>query len=394
MKRRTAAALGVALCAGGAWAQSSLTLYGTVDASLRYETNSTDYAPDGTPASTRSRLRMTRSGGGLSDSFWGVKGAEDLGGGLQALFQMESRFDIRNGKLTPDDTTYFQISYVGLQSSSWGQLTFGRQYNVAMEAASLAYGSNLWADYFNAFKPEHTLLAASKTNNMIHYGAQLGDVVLLAQYAIGEGDRPGGGGSRGSQYGVGAAYVPEKGPVKLAGAWMRTVDDSSRAKFDIHTAGAQFVIGDSVTVQAGYIQNRRDNDFTSFANGPFGPVDLAGLGIISPAQVMDPTIPGGFSKRRMVLGGVTYKPTPLLTLAANVWFTRQRGYTADFDGSARQFQLVAGYALSKRTMLYAEIDRSVYRGGLVGAQLVGINGQSPTVAHTQTGTTIGIRHSF
>ncbi|WP_269759739.1 porin [Variovorax sp. E3] len=394
MKRKTAmlsaAALALPLCAGSAWAQSSVTLYGTVDAGLRYETHATDYGEDGAPVSIRSRLRMPR-GGGMSESFWGLKGSEDLGGGLQALFQMESRFDARNGRLSPDDTQYFQLSFVGLQSSSWGQITFGRQYNVVMEAASLAYGSNLWSDYFNSFKPEHTLLAGSKTNNMIHYGAQLGDVVLLAQYAIGEGE---GSARRGSQVGAGVAYVPEKGPVKLSGAWMRSIDDNSNAKFDIHTAGAQFNLGESATLQAGYVGNRRDNNFTSFANGPFGPVDLAGLGIISPAQVVDPSVPGGFSKRRMILAGITYKPMPLLTLAANVWFTKQRGYTSDFDGSASQYQFVAGYALSKRTMLYAEIDHSVYRGGLIGAQLVGLNSQSPTVARTQTGTTVGIRHSF
>jgi predicted porin len=379
------------LCAGSANAQSSLTLYGTVDAGLRYETHSTDYAEDGSPLRTRSRLRMPQ-GGGMSESFWGVKGTEDLGGGLQAVFQLEAHFDTRNGRSVPEDgSQYFQIASVGLLSSSWGQLTLGRQYNVAMEAASLAYGSNLWADYFNAFKPEHTLLAASKTNNMVHYGAQLGDVVLLAQYAIGESV---GSTRRGSQYGVGVAYVPENGPVKLSGALMRSKDDNSNAKFDIYTAGAQFRLGESATLQAGYIENRRDNNFTSFANGPFSPVDLAGLGIISPAQTVDPSIPGGFSKRRMILGGITYKATPWLTLAANLWFTRQRGHATDYDGSASQYQLVAGYALSKRTMLYAEIDRSIYRGGLIGAQLVGLNAQSPTVARTQTGTTIGIRHSF
>ncbi|MCR6478360.1 porin [Variovorax sp. ZS18.2.2] len=386
-----AAALALPLCAGTVWAQSSLTLYGTVDAGLRYETHATDYGADGAPVNTRSRLRMTREGG-MSESFWGVKGTEDLGGGLQAIFQLESHFDLRNGDPLPKDgSQYMQIASVGLISQSWGQLTLGRQYNVAMEATSLAYGSNLWADYFNAFKPEHTLLAASKTNNMVHWGAQLGDVVLLAQYAIGEGE---GSSKRGSQYGVGAAYVPENGPVKLAGALMRTKDDDSNAKFDIYTAGAQFRLGESTTLQAGYIENRRDNNFISFANGPFSAVDLAGLGIISPAQTVDPSIPGGFSKRRMILGGITYKATPLLTLAANVWFTRQRGYTSDFDGSASQYQLVAGYALSKRTMLYAEIDHSVYRGGLIGAQLVGINAQSPTIARTQTGTTVGIRHTF
>ncbi|SFP16652.1 Outer membrane protein (porin) [Variovorax sp. PDC80] len=393
MRQQIAIASAALLVLAGtaAQAQSTVTLYGTVDASLRYESHGAEYTAEGVPYRSRSRLRMSR-GGGLSESFWGLKGSEDLGGGLQALFQVESHFDIRNGERVPEgDPQHFQIASVGLQSDRWGQLTFGRQYNVAMEAASLAYGSNLWGDYFNAFKPEHTLLAASKTNNMVHYGAQLGDVVLLAQYAIGEGE---GSARRGSQIGAGLAYIPEKGPVKLAAAFMRSTDDASHARFDIATAGAQFLIGENLTLQAGYIGNRRDNAFTSFANGPFTPVDLAGLGIISPVQVLDANFPGGFAKRRMALGGLTWKATPWLTLAFNAWFTRQRGHTSDFDGSASQYQVVAGYLLSKRTMLYAEVDRSIYRGGLVGAQLVGLNAQSPTVDRTQTGVTFGVRHSF
>jgi predicted porin len=45
-------------------------------------------------------------------------------------------------------------------------------------------------------------------------------------------------------------------------------------------------------------------------------------------------------------------------------------------------------------MLYAEADRSIYRGGLVGAQLVGLDGQAPTDNTTQTGIMVGLRHYF
>ena len=44
-------------------------------------------------------------------------------------------------------------------------------------------------------------------------------------------------------------------------------------------------------------------------------------------------------------------------------------------------------------MLYAEVDYAIYRGGL-GAQLVGINGQSPSTSTTQLGATVGLRHYF
>lgn len=394
MKRGKLSAVLLSLCAmsGPAFAQSTLTLYGMVDAGLRYETHRTIYGDDGSPLVTRGRTALP-DGGGMGASFWGLKGSEGLGGGLSALFQVESYLNVGTGKPNANDgPNSFNVSFVGLQSSSWGQLTLGRQYNVAMEGVSLVYGSNLWSDYFNVFKPEHTLLAGSVTSNMIHYGTQLGDVVVFAQYAIGEGN---GSAKRGSQFGASVAYVPEKGPVKLSAGVLRGVDDNdAKARFDVYTAGAQARLGEKTSIQAGYIENRRSNNFTSFANGPFGPTELAGLGMISMNQTQDPSFPGGFKKRQMVLAGITWQATQWLTLAANAWYTKQRGYTKDFYGSATQYQLVAGYLMSKRTMLYAEVDRSVYRGGLVGAQLVGLNAQSPTVNLTQTGFTVGVRHTF
>lgn len=400
MKRTNAptavlAALTMLAAASNATAQSSVQLYGLVDAGLRYETNAVNYGADGTPTSTGSRLGMT-AGGGMTESYWGIKGTEDLGGGLKGLFQLESHFDPASGRLWPQGSAeFFQIASVGIESSSLGQLSLGRQYNVVMEGVTLVYGSNLWAggdqdQYTNLFKPEHTLMAGSKTNQMIQYGAQLGDVVFLAQYAPGG---QAGSLSRGSQVGASLSYVPEHGPVKLGASFLRTKDDNLKASFDVYTAGAQLALG-GATIHAGYIENRRDNDFTSFANGPFSPTDLAGLGIIAPEQTVDATLPGGFDRRRMLLTGISYRVTPAFVVAANGWFTHQSGYTDAFNGSANQYQLVAGYFFSKRTLLYAEVDHAQYKGGLVGAQLVGLNAQSPTISSTQTGMMLGMRHTF
>ncbi|KVU69470.1 porin [Burkholderia ubonensis] len=391
--RAVCCAMMVLACAA-AHAQSSITLYGVLDAGIRYETHGVSYGPDGTPASTGRKVSMA-DGGGLTESYWGLKGNEDLGGGLSAQFNVESHFGPNSGSIVPaGSVNFFQIAYVGLTSSTLGQLTLGRQYDVAFESVSLSYGSNLWAGqqdpYFNLFKPEQTMLAAARTSNMIQYGAQLGGFYLLAQYA--PGGRAGGG-VLGSQLGAAVAYAPDKGPFTLGASFMRSRDDVTQAKFDIYSGGGSLTIGDA-TVNAGYIENARDNDFTSFANGPFSPSDLAGLGIISPAQVADPNVPGGFRRRKMVLAGLTYRITPVLTAAVNAWWTTQSGYTADFDGRARQFQVIGGYSLSKRDMLYAEVDYAIYRGGLIGAQLVGINGQAPSTSTTQLGATVGLRHYF
>ena len=63
--------------------------------------------------------------GGLSDSRWGLKGVEDLGGGLKANFVLESGFDISSGAST--GTLFGRQASVGL-SSDFGALSLGRQY--------------------------------------------------------------------------------------------------------------------------------------------------------------------------------------------------------------------------------------------------------------------------
>ncbi|RQH03880.1 porin [Paraburkholderia dinghuensis] len=391
---RVACCAAMALAGVTAHAQSSVTLYGVLDAGIRYETHGVSYGPDGMPVSTGTKVSMT-DGGGLTESYWGLKGQEQIDTDLQVQFQLESHFGPNSGSIVPAGSdNFFQVAYVGLVSQKFGELMLGRQYNVAFETVSLAYGSNLWAGpqdpYFNLFKPEMTMLAAARTSNMVQYGAQFGDLYVLAQYALGG---HAGSGTQGSQAGAGVAYAPDKGPFTFGAAFLRSWDDNSHAKFDIYTVGGTVTLGNA-TFNAGYIENARDNNFTSFSNGPFGPIDLAGLGIISPIQVVDPTQPGGFNKRKMGLFGFTYKISPTLTAAINTWWTAQSGYTSDFDGHARQFQAIAGYSLSKRTMLYAEVDYAVYRDGLVGAQLVGVNGQSPTISTTQFGATVGLRHYF
>lgn len=382
------------LAGTAAHAQTSLTLYGVIDAGLRYETHGVSYGPDGAPQATGRKISIA-DGGGLTESYWGLKGNEDLGGGLSAQFNVESHFGPNSGAIVPANSdNFFQVAFVGLTSTTLGQLMLGRQYNVAFEGVSMTYGSNLWAGpqdpYFNLFKPEQTMLAGARTSNMIQYIAQLGGFYLLAQYAPGG---HAGGGAAGSQYGAAVVYAPDKGPFTLGASVMRIRDDATSGHFDIYTGGGSLTIGNA-RVNAGYIVNTRDNEFTSFANGPFSPTDLAALGIVSPAQVADPTTPGGFRRREMVLAGLTYRFTPVLTAAVNAWWTNQSGYIASFDGRARQFQVIAGYCLSKRSMLYAEVDYAIYRGGLAGAQLVGVNGQAPSTGTTQLGGTVGLRHYF
>src|ERR1700748_1398138 len=69
--------------------QSSVTLYGIVDASLIYTSKTLDPA---TGQNAGHQYSFTDSG--LSGSRFGIRGAEDLGGGMRAIFQLESGISV------------------------------------------------------------------------------------------------------------------------------------------------------------------------------------------------------------------------------------------------------------------------------------------------------------
>src|SRR5690606_37483805 len=66
-----------------------------------------------------------------SGSRWGLKGTEDLGDGLQAIFQLESGFDSSTGDQAQGGRLFGRHATIGLQGDSWGRLDLGRQTNIA-----------------------------------------------------------------------------------------------------------------------------------------------------------------------------------------------------------------------------------------------------------------------
>ena len=72
---------------GPVFAQSSVTLYGVIDEGLNYTNN----------VGTGHVYEM--ASGYAQGSRWGLKGSEDLGGGMKAIFQLENGFDVNSGRL-------------------------------------------------------------------------------------------------------------------------------------------------------------------------------------------------------------------------------------------------------------------------------------------------------
>ncbi len=118
--KKTLIALAAFAATSAAFAQSSVTLYGRLDT---FYGNSTTKNAAGVTTGKTSGLQSS----GRSGTRWGMRGSEDLGGGLKANFQLEQGFSIDTGE--PSGTRQFhRASWVGL-SGDFGAVQLGR-YNV------------------------------------------------------------------------------------------------------------------------------------------------------------------------------------------------------------------------------------------------------------------------
>ncbi|MGA7815976.1 porin, partial [Caballeronia sp.] len=121
MKKKVIAAALLGVLASAAHAQSSVTLYGLLDVGVTY-TNSQVTVNGG-----HSNVQLVS--GPVDGSRWGLRGAEDLGGGLKAIFTLESGFNLNDGTLAYNGREFGRQAFVGLSSVDYGALTLGRQYD-------------------------------------------------------------------------------------------------------------------------------------------------------------------------------------------------------------------------------------------------------------------------
>lgn len=173
-KARLALLLTTTMVSASAFAQSSVTLYGIVDTGIEFITHAT---PTG-----GSLARMPVIGGGDVPSRWGLKGTEDLGGGLKAIFTLESGFSASNGTLLQANRLFGRQAYVGL-SNSWGQLTLGRQYS--MQTWGMVDANIMGAAGIGGVGSLDGALLADRFDNSVAYMGTFSGLTVGASYSFG-----------------------------------------------------------------------------------------------------------------------------------------------------------------------------------------------------------------
>jgi predicted porin len=207
----------LALFAPATHAQTSVVLYGAIDNNIEYVSNlgtQTPSAANGFNAGPGGNaFRLTS--GALSGSRFGLRGTEDLGGGMKAVFVLENGFGSDDGKLQQGGRIFGRQAYVGLDHASFGRVTVGRQYST-MFSALANFSPTAYASQYEPLVAQLGLDARS--DNTVKYSGTFGAVGAIAHWSFGtgitgNGEVPGQF-RRDTGYGTGLTYA--SGPVGAA----------------------------------------------------------------------------------------------------------------------------------------------------------------------------------
>ncbi|RAR62669.1 putative porin [Paraburkholderia unamae] len=397
------------LAAASAHAQSSVTLYGVIDAGLNYISNvQTGRTASGLQGEHQYSFQDGATGG-IRGSRWGLRGTEDLGGGLNAIFVLENGFSINNGTLAQGGAEFGRQAYVGLQSP-YGNATAGRQYDSVVDFIQPFLSGAAWAGYFGAHAGDvDNTLNTRRINNSVKF--------MSVDYA---GFRFGGlysfGGVPGSVghnqvWSAGASY--RNGSLALAAAYLNARNPNLSFYGTNPNAGTTAAsnnlgsVGSATSPQsnpiyAGYASASTTQIVSAAGSYQLGPasvgliysnVQFRGLGSSSGPNPFGYSGTATFNNAEVNL---RYQINSALLAGVAYMYTHNSG--ADNTGSASYNQVQAGtdYFLSKRTDVYLIVAYQHASGhdSLNQPAVAYITGQTPSANNHQVGVRIGMSHRF
>ncbi|KVT07679.1 porin [Burkholderia sp. MSMB1459WGS] len=385
MKKLALSTLSLALlgAAGAAQAQSSVTLYGVIDTSITYV-----HGNDG-----QGNNSWSMGSGNLQGSRFGLKGSEDLGGGLKAIFQLENGFNSASGALGQGQRMFGRQAFVGLQSDQYGTLTLGRQYDPLVDLVQAVTADNYFGSVFATPGDVDNNDNSLRVSNAIKYTSPVfAGLQFEGMYALG-----GVAGSTGKGQTWAAAAAYNNGPLGVAAGYFHANNASAL------TAGKR-------TGWAGTSDEIFDSPGSSFINNAFTSSTSIGIAQVAAQYAFGPvTVGAGYSNAQYKADGastfgtnqkyntgrgfVTYQASAPLLLGLGYIYTKGSG---DNNAKYHQVSLGADYSLSKRTDIYlvgAYQHASGHNADGSDAQAsigsYGIAGKS-----SQEIVALGLRHKF
>lgn len=364
------AALAILSASSTAQAQN-VTLYGVIDTGIETVSNT---AAGGT-------ITRLPSNTGIFASRWGMRGREDLGNGLAAVFTLESGFSPDTGASGQGGRLFGRQALVGL-SGNWGAVTLGRQYSMlywSMMDADIVGPSVFGVGSLDAYIPN------SRHDNAIAYRGKFDALSLGASYSLGR-DTVNAGPSP-----VGTNCPGESGSDSQAcRAW------SMLAKYDTPGWGAALAydqqrgrtLGAAPDAVFGGLNSSDKTDARLTVNGyaKFGDAKVA-AGVIRRDNDGNAARP----KSDLWFVGASYALSPAWTVDGTV---ARLAYKNVDNWDSTLFAMRALYKMSKRTTLYGQLGHISNQSAAAVSVSGGATGSNPLAGGSQTGTMVGINHSF
>jgi predicted porin len=354
---------GVAVLCSSAWAQSSATLYGSVDVGLDFVSNSKG-----------SHLFQESAGKRTPDRF-GFRVMEDLGGGNSVIARLESGFLTNTGAQINPTSFFNRTAEVSLQNNSFGTLSLGNipdyiyEYVGALNNSVPGISSFYTVGNLDGLANTHALVNSVKYDTPDFYGFRAG---VMNSFGGQAGDF-----SEGRQYSIGAQFV-RVNQVKFGVAYTMSHDRTADV-FGIF--GVPTLLGQ--TLRAGTMFNAaRYSTFAvggSVVIGAFTPhltftdVKLANLKGSKTERNYQAGVNIDLTGERLYLLGISYNRSLFEDLTFN------------------QYNLFLTYYLSKSTQVYAGAGLQRASGPHAQAEQFGY---LPSSTGSQTVARIGINHLF
>ncbi|WP_051156629.1 porin [Herbaspirillum huttiense] len=328
-----------------AQAQSSVTIYGRVVAGVDFQTN----------AGTNGQgSKWSAANNQWGTSMIGFKGTEDLGGGTNAFFLLESGFNSTTGK-TNGPELFNRRSYVGLNGSA-GSIKIGKNLFINNDVWYLDPTGQQWIGTANLVKGRNW----GGASNIIEYQTPTwGGFNATFQTSLGE---KAGSTTKGRKDGVSLAY--QKKGLELRAIY-DVVRDANGNYDDLWKHSKELILGgtykfDKLKMFVGY-ENLKAPDVAA------GTPDTVNHYWV----------------------GANYQISPALTLMGSVFHVNVNNN----GGSANLYMVGANYNLSKRTLLYVGAG-TVRNKGNATFSLEADQAGPPLAGQGQNGGYVGIAHSF
>lgn len=348
------------LCAGAATSAQAqnVTLYGLVDTGIERLDNT----------STGGSITRMPSIAGSAASRWGLRGSEDLGNGLKAVFTLESGFGLDTGETQQGGRAFGRQAFVGL-SGQWGMLSLGRQYSMLFPGAA---NTDIFLAQIYGAGAFDTYLAGPRMDNSIAYLGKFSGVTAGVLYSLGkDAQNCAGESSNSSECRSWSAVLKYDAPTWGVGTWV----DEQSGRDNRPTGGADlsdktdrrlalngYVLLGKTKLAANYMQRRNE--------------------AAVPAQ----------RKSTLWSLGVSHPMSTAVTLEAQY-------YNFDYQDSADGAQMLVlrgTYAFSKRTAAYTTLGFMRNDGQARFSPSVGASNTAlaPLAGRNQTGLMVGLRHAF